>query len=929
MARTLDVAVILRLIDELTAPSKKAQGSLQSLIKSFGVINKEAQAASRGIASFAAATNNLAKSVATAAAQLKTLGSVFGSASKSISALSKGLATSSAEMKGIGVAAGGANKSITSLGTGMKTLSGEAAALRGSFSGTFEAMSSGAASTAAAVRTIASAWKSVAAAASSAARAGRYAGAAGAIGTAAARSSIGEIAGAGAAGSALGRRGGGRGPEKGHGSGNLYGSVSPGGMHMGYHPSSNAAMIGGGALAYGIYKAAELDKFEFQMEYHSGLPYTDENDKKFHDLIQSAASDTGFSYHDIGEAATDRIRLLKGTPGKGLDSLAAGLRTAATEAMVKNTTVIEAMRAQVRLSHGAQQYSPDEIQKLMPMFGFLSTANPATLGQMSSAAMYALPMLQAQLHMDPVEVMFASTALARAGATSSKAGTWLRSAFERVLPPDPHTMDPKAYERKMYAYRKLGLVDKHDKSTVLDPTRDHPMMDKTFKIVRENSAKLPLEERNSLMRSVFGERGAAGINILMQPSVQKQWEELKTEMPDAEQQFKTFGPNYRRRSPIQKTRETWEDVVNVLSDVGQVVLPALVPGLQAFDAILKTMAAHMPSITPDKEDSFWKGLTKAGAAGLAEGAVPGAAAGGLVGAFGGFGLGALPGALLGAELGAYAGAAYESGKYIYNYLGSPNLSPISPAHAEEGTPGAIAAPNAAMVPERIASFDSRWRAVDSSPWKAPLPSASALIPESIKVPSAGTAPLLDASSKLANAIDKFIVGARTLPRMGKIPSWHEDETSGGPYPIHPGGIDPKTMNGMNPTNPSLLSAPLLNKITGAKEAADAWLQEALSIVSMLSGKTVQGPSISAPSIPGQGGGGGGGSPGGGGGDSGQATGGVHTNYRPQGGGAHTQQANNVTIHVHGGDPREVVSAIRNHFGNQSNPDYLGDGYAVG
>jgi len=167
----------------------------------------------------------------------------------------------------------------------------------------------------------------------------------------------------------------------------------------------------------------------------------------------------------------------------------------------------------------------------------------------------------------------------------------------------------------------------------------------------------------------------------------------------------------------------------------------------------------------------------------------------------------------------------------------------------------------------------------------------------------------------------------------KIPAWHEDKTSGGPYPIHPGGIDPQAMNGLNPPNPSLLSPPLLNKITGAKEAADAWLQEAMSIVSLLSGKTVQGPSISAPSVPG---GGGGGSPSRGVGHASLGGGGAHTEpalYRPQGGGAHTQQANNVTVHaihlnVHGaGDPNLVAAAVHKVLA-QSYRDALSDGQAA-
>jgi hypothetical protein len=141
----------------------------------------------------------------------------------------------------------------------------------------------------------------------------------------------------------------------------------------------------------------------------------------------------------------------------------------------------------------------------------------------------------------------------------------------------------------------------------------------------------------------------------------------------------------------------------------------------------------------------------------------------------------------------------------------------------------------------------------------------------------------------------------------KIPSWHEDETSGGPYRIHPGGIDPQTFNGMNPANPSILN------IGGAAAAAEAWAATALSVAgARLSGSTVPGPSIS-----------GGGAAGGGGG---QATGGVHTNYRPQGGGAHTQQTYHVNNHFTipgAGDPNHVAHAVQKVFA-QSQRDALFD-----
>jgi hypothetical protein len=432
----------------------------------------------------------------------------------------------------------------------------------------------------------------------------------------------------------------------------------PGG-HAHFRGGGNTAMAAAGALAYGVYEEAELEDAVFQMKWHAGLPNTSANSKYFRDLIQSTASQTGFGYKEIAEAATDEIRLLKGADGKesgGLAILPEMLRAAALESKVKpGTSLQSAMTSLVEMAHMAQEYGIDDIKGMAPLLGFLSTTNPATTKQMVSAASYAIPTLHSALNMDPADVLYETTAIARAGATNTKSGTWVRAAFERALPPDPNVTGDKEYAMRIYAMQKLGMVDGNGKSTILDPTGKHIDIAKLLRVERENADKLPIAERNAYEKKVFGETGSRGIDLMKSPAVVAQTEELKKEFPEFKGRYETFFEDYEKESPIQKARETWEDLTNVLSDIGTVALPPLIVGLRGLDDILKSIGGNWP----DPGKTF--GIPEKGTLGDALG--KGMAEGGIVGGIGGFFIGGV-GAPLGAAIGALIGGTYEGGKYL-------------------------------------------------------------------------------------------------------------------------------------------------------------------------------------------------------------------------------------------------------------------------
>ena len=193
-------------------------------------------------------------------------------------------------------------------------------------------------------------------------------------------------------------------------------------------------MAGAGLLGYGAYQAAEMEDAVFQLIYHSGVEFNDANRSKFRKVLQDSMSESGYSLHDISESAKQEIRMFQGTKGGGLDVLPEMLRAATIEARLKGESPGKSMKALIGLAHMTKQYSPADIKKLAPAFAFLSTANLGSLSSIERAAGYAVPLLQSGLEIDPMQSLLLGTASTRAGATSTKSGTWLREMALRAMP---------------------------------------------------------------------------------------------------------------------------------------------------------------------------------------------------------------------------------------------------------------------------------------------------------------------------------------------------------------------------------------------------------------------------------------------------------------------------------------------------------------
>jgi hypothetical protein len=301
------------------------------------------------------------------------------------------------------------------------------------------------------------------------------------------------------------------------------------------------------------------------------------------------------------------------------------------------------MESLIQGAHMAQQYGLEDIKGMAPLLAFLSTTNPATLPQMVRAAGYAMPSLHSQLGMDPADILMDTTAIARAGATNTKSGTWVESFYQRLLPPDARLVSKGEYERRMFADRALGIVDAKGKSTLLgaDGKIDNDLAKKT---ISEHAAAMDIVTRGNVLGKAFGKQGARGAALLMSPAVMGQSAELKREFPDFKKQYPTFMEDYANNSAIQKTRQTVQELTGVLADIGSVALPPVTQALHDFSDALKQIKSILPDMGgKDKDkDGVWG---RVGAK-----AIEGAAFGGVGGMMFG-GIGALPGAVVGGVLG--------------------------------------------------------------------------------------------------------------------------------------------------------------------------------------------------------------------------------------------------------------------------------------
>lgn len=545
---------------------------------------------------------------------------------------------------------------LSGLSARLGGLTDQAVKLKQSFGTTFAAMDTGITSAVAEVRLLADEWRAVASAAVAAGRATRGIG----IGSAAVASAVNPRA------RVVGAHGGGDGVHV-----SSLGVPLPGG-HASIRGGGNVAMIGAGALAYGIYEESKFEDAAFRAMYTAGIPVDKEERTRrmteLRNLVQKETTRTGAPIGDIEEALLTGLRQFAGLPWKDrLKIMPDLIEGAAAEAVLKGhgTTVTEGMEVFTGLAHMTKEYSPEQIKKLIPGFAYLSTVDPEKIKQIEKAASYAVPVLQSGLGIDPMDTMLLVAALQRGGVTNTKSGTWIREMAIRAMP-GTSVLSRTAFKKHEEALRAFGLVDASGKPTWF--TDGKPDVIKMLDIAGAHAQSIPLTERAAYERQLFGARGSGAMAILSDPAVIKQVHVLREEMA-AFKTGETFFEEYEKASPVQQFRDAWADLQRVLMDIGKSALPPVTQGLGIIDDFLKKLAPFLP-----------KGDSK-----TAGGAVVGSMVGGALGwRFGQPLAGAAAGAVVGADIasshsfrGGFLGAVEDTFRLGWDFLSDHANHPIS------------------------------------------------------------------------------------------------------------------------------------------------------------------------------------------------------------------------------------------------------------
>jgi hypothetical protein len=417
----------------------------------------------------------------------------------------------------------------------------------------------------------------------------------------------------------------------------------PGGSHMRFR---GPAMVGAGALGWGVDQAAQTEKYAYQLAYHAHLDTKSPAVlAKFRKVLQDAQIDSGFSIKEVGEAALDAVRQFQGVPGGGIDALPEILHAGATEAMSKGAGLKESVASFIGFAHMFRSYSPEAILKLAPTFAAYSTADPRSLTSIKNAASYALPILQT-LDVDPTGALGLGTALARAGVGSTKSGTWIRESVVRAMPGVVlgHKASNKKHEE---ALRALGLVDEQGKPTWFTEGRPDPL--KMYGIAGEHLKGMTPQDRAVYSRAAFGAQGANAVAIMSDPRVQEQLANIENirKSPEFQTAYKDFGKNYMEGSTIQDARVALQQFNVTMGELARMTLPSINVALGGFKSALEGIRSVLPA-----------GVDGKGAATIGGHAIVGAALGAVAGSIIP-GAGTLGGAVIGGVIGGAEGVAEQ------------------------------------------------------------------------------------------------------------------------------------------------------------------------------------------------------------------------------------------------------------------------------
>ncbi len=304
-----------------------------------------------------------------------------------------------------------------------------------------------------------------------------------------------------------------------------------------------------GSLLYGVYENARLQDINViaamtaQKTGAEIAPYIAMlQQREFRDARKYAFA-TGGSVKPVAEAYLEGSRLLRTLPAADqMRMMDMVMPYAAIEAKVKGIPLPEATQAFIGLAHQAGAYAPNKAFPLFESMLQASLMTDASLVQISRAASYALPALNAA-GANASDVMMLIATMQQSGIMNTKSGTWLNNLALNSL---PNTLGSGLFKNKLQneALHRLGLYAGNKSMFYRNGRMDLMQM---VSILAADRLKMKPEEFNAASRLAFGVQGQRAASLFSEDYVLKNLStlaELRTSAPpplDVSKMIKMFS----------------------------------------------------------------------------------------------------------------------------------------------------------------------------------------------------------------------------------------------------------------------------------------------------------------------------------------------------------------------------------------------------
>ena len=348
-----------------------------------------------------------------------------------------------------------------------------------------------------------------------------------------------------------------------------------------------------GSLLYGVYENAKLQDINVvaamtaQKTGEEIAPYIAMlQQREFRDA-QKYAFATGGSVKPVAEAYLEGSRLLRTLPAADqMRMMDMVMPYAAIEAKMKGIPLPEAAQAFIGLAHQAGAYAPNKAFPLFESMLQASLMTDASLGQISRAASYALPALNAA-GANASDVMMLIATMQQSGIMNTKSGTWLNNLALNAL---PNTLGSGLFKNKLQneALHKLGLYVGNKSMFYRNGRMDLMQM---VSILAADRLKMKPEEFNAATRLAFGVQGQRAASLFSEDYVLKNLStlaELRTSAPaplDVSKMIKMF-------STVAKADQTIANANMTVMKASAVLTPSVNWTLDKTASTLSFMGQH-------------------------------------------------------------------------------------------------------------------------------------------------------------------------------------------------------------------------------------------------------------------------------------------------------------------------------------------------